>query len=80
LLASQQARWLPWNVHPTLDDQLWLIGKTGAQRVIPAFVAASECPQLAASAPLCWQSHISLQCHLDSPRFPQEQRQRSTIF
>lgn len=80
LLATQQARWLPWNVHPTLDDQLWLIGKTGAQRVIPAFVAASECPQLAASAPLCWQSHIPLQCHLDSPRFPQEQRQRSTIF
>ncbi len=76
LLATQQARWLPWNVHPPLDDQLWLISQTGAQRVIPAFVAADECPQLAARAPLCWQAQIPLQCHLDSPRFPTEARQR----
>lgn len=80
LLATQQARWLPWNVHPPLDDQLWLIGKTGAQRVIPAFIAAADCPQLAANAPLCWQSPIPLQCHLESPRFPREHRQRSILI
>ncbi|WP_082082817.1 MBL fold metallo-hydrolase [Pantoea sp. BL1] len=79
LLADQQAQWLPWNVHPPIDDQLWLIEKTAAQRVIPAFVAAAECPILAARAPLCWQAHFPLQCHLDSPRFPHEQRQRSRI-
>jgi len=79
LLAQRQARWLPWNVHPPLDDQLWLIGKTGAQRVIPAFVEPSQCEQFAGLAPLCWQRQISLPSHADTPRFPVEHRQRSII-
>ena len=62
MLQSGMARWLPWNVHPPLDDQLALIRQTAAQKVIPAFVAPQECQQLMSQSPamLCWQLRYSL--------------------
>lgn len=52
MLERQQARWLPWNVHPVLDDQLWLIQQTRARQVIAAFVAEAQCQALMALAPV----------------------------
>lgn len=60
MLANKQAAWLPWNVHPTLTDQLWLIRRTQAKRVVPAFVKAEQTVLLAqrSPAPLIWEQVI----------------------
>ncbi|MBS7707591.1 MBL fold metallo-hydrolase [Chelatococcus asaccharovorans] len=37
LLATGQAQWLPWNVHPRLRDILDLARTSGARHIVPAF-------------------------------------------
>ncbi|WP_142848218.1 MBL fold metallo-hydrolase [Telmatospirillum sp. J64-1] len=37
LIREGRARWMRWNVHPTLSDNRRLVRATGARRVIPAF-------------------------------------------
>lgn len=68
MLQTGAARWLPWNVHPPLDDQLRLIRQTAAQQVIPAFVAPEQCRQLIDQSPatLCWQHHYPLSSRWES--------------
>lgn len=68
MLQTGAARWLPWNVHPPLDDQLTLIRQTAAQQVIPAFVAPEQCRQLIDQSPatLCWQHHYPLSSRWES--------------
>ena len=46
LLSERQAHWYGWNVHPRLQDNLWLAESIGATRVIPAFVELSQAPTL----------------------------------
>lgn len=61
MMNAGQARWIPWNVHPPLGDQLELIRATRARKVIAAFVAEHDVRQLTArsSAPLIWEREIS---------------------
>ncbi|KHE01361.1 hypothetical protein NL54_11060 [Pantoea stewartii] len=68
MLQNGLAQWLPWNVHPPLDDQLALIKHCGAEQVIPAFVAPEQCQQLMARAgsTLCWQRHFTLSSRWES--------------
>lgn len=49
LLATGRATWLPWNVHPRRRDVLELAARTGASRVVPAFVEPDAMPQLGES-------------------------------
>jgi glyoxylase-like metal-dependent hydrolase (beta-lactamase superfamily II) len=62
LIAAGEARWLPWNVHPRLDDTLRLVEGAGAGIVVAAFVAPSSMPILAGrlSGRLSWQDEIDL--------------------
>ncbi|MGB9096090.1 MBL fold metallo-hydrolase [Erwinia sp.] len=61
MLEAGQARSIPWNVHPPLNDQLELIRSTRARQVIAAFTPASDVQQLTArsSAPLNWAREIA---------------------
>ncbi len=49
LLASGRADWLPWNVHPRRQDVLDLADRTGASRIMAAFVDPDAMPQLGES-------------------------------
>ncbi len=49
LIATKQARWMGWNVHPRLSDVLTLANETGAEQVLPAFVKLDDAPQLVAA-------------------------------
>lgn len=62
LIAAGQARWLPWNVHPRLDDTLRLVDAVGARIVVAAFAAQASMPILASrlSGRLTWQDEIDL--------------------
>jgi len=68
MLQNGLAQWLPWNVHPPLDDQLALIQHSGAEQVIPAFVEPALCQQLIARthATLNWQRHFTLSSRWES--------------
>lgn len=46
LIASKQAQWLPWNVHPRLRDILIWADRCRANRVIPAFLDVTTAPKL----------------------------------
>ena len=65
LIAAGEARWLPWNVHPRLDDTLALADEIGARTVVAAFVAPSAMPMLASRLGhrLSWQARIDLTPH-----------------
>ncbi|MBP2168403.1 Cft2 family RNA processing exonuclease [Erwinia toletana] len=60
MLDAEQAIWLPWNVHPVLEDQLMLIRATRARQVVAAFVPEAQTRQLSSLSParLNWQSSI----------------------
>jgi len=47
LIASKQAHWHGWNVHPRMEDVLYLADITAARRVMPVFVHPEMMPQLA---------------------------------
>lgn len=61
MLDAEQAIWLPWNVHPVLDDQLMLIRATRAREVVAAFVPETQTRQLSSLSParLNWHSSIT---------------------
>ncbi|WP_315709084.1 MBL fold metallo-hydrolase [Brenneria uluponensis] len=46
MLQAEKARWLPWNVHPRLQDQLMLAKTTNASQILPAFVAPYNASQI----------------------------------
>ncbi|WP_192456493.1 MBL fold metallo-hydrolase [Musicola keenii] len=46
MLQAGRARWLPWNVHPRLSDQLMLANLTHAHTVIPAFIEPHNASQI----------------------------------
>ncbi len=48
LMEGGEARFLRWNVHPRFHDTLALIRQTGAEHVVPAFVAPEKCQALQA--------------------------------
>ncbi|PLP55806.1 hypothetical protein CYK37_28610 [Mesorhizobium loti] len=46
MLQRDEARWLRWNVHPRLQDTMDLVTRTGAEKVVAAFVRREEMPRL----------------------------------
>lgn len=46
MLQRDEARWLRWNVHPRLQDTMDLVIRTGAKKVVAAFVRPEEMPRL----------------------------------
>ncbi|WP_054311652.1 MBL fold metallo-hydrolase [Mesorhizobium sp. 1M-11] len=46
MLQRDEARWLRWNVHPRLQDTMDLVTRTGAEKVVAAFVRPEEMLQL----------------------------------
>ena len=42
MLQRDEARWLRWNVHPRLQDTMDLVTRTGAEKVVAAFVRPEE--------------------------------------
>lgn len=49
LVASGRARYVRWNVHPRLSDNVALTRATRATTVVPAFCESPELPKLAAA-------------------------------
>ncbi|TYC61729.1 MBL fold metallo-hydrolase [Rhodobacterales bacterium] len=47
LIARDEARWMPWNVHPRKRDVIDLADRCGAKQVLPAFVDMVKAPELA---------------------------------
>ncbi|WP_144378440.1 MBL fold metallo-hydrolase [Mesorhizobium amorphae] len=46
MLQCGEARWLRWNVHPRWQDTMDLVTRTGAGKVVAAFVRPEEMPLL----------------------------------
>lgn len=46
MLQQSEARWLRWNVHPRLQDTMDLVTRTGARKVVAAFVRPEEMSRL----------------------------------
>ncbi|WEK51291.1 MAG: MBL fold metallo-hydrolase [Candidatus Kaistia colombiensis] len=65
LIAAGEARWLPWNVHPCLEDTLDLVDFVQARTVVAAFVAPSNMPILASrlGPSLSWRTELDLTSH-----------------
>ena len=49
LVKSGRAKFLRWNVHPRLSDNIALVRATGAATVIPAFCDSKFLPALQAA-------------------------------
>ncbi len=47
MLQRDEARWLPWNVHPRLQDTMDLVTRIGAERVVAAFARPDDMIRLA---------------------------------
>lgn len=62
LIAAGEANWLPWNVHPRLEDTVDLVDRVGAQTIVAAFTAPAGMPLLSGRLGdrLSWQADINL--------------------
>lgn len=62
MLQRDEARWLRWNVHPRLQDTMNLVTRTGAEKVVAAFVQPEEMRRLGQwlGARLCLEKIIPL--------------------
>lgn len=69
MLQRDEARWLPWNVHPRLQDTMDLVTRTGAGKVVAAFARPNDMVRLAQwlGPRLCSERVITLSGMQDNP-------------
>lgn len=69
MLQRNEARWLPWNVHPRLQDTMDLVTRAGAGKVVAAFAGPNDMTRLAQwlGTRLCSERVVTLSAIQDDP-------------